>query len=238
MKCLILLGLVMAFSPALQAREYYQKKINCRFYATEQDVYNKEKELPFDLKAEYIFGLDSDTHEVLAVRGVSRPRINATSNFSQEELDKIINKLGFDNTIGKIALDSDEIKKLITYFGDYRALVNEHQLPAVEGQLEVGRQKVKLQSHQAPETDYGVSYHIVISCWEKGRGERRTQPPQSRPAPPQQRPANCVPHGPSCERLILVTGWYPCPVWYNASRQCFGPHYQKVYVNPLTRDRY
>ena len=239
MKIFGLIAFISLMSPILEAREYVQKNVVCRFYGTEQDVFNKERELPFDLVGEYIFGIDAKTNEVLAVRGMSRPRINATSAFNQGELDTIINKLGFDNKVGNISLSSEELKKLITYFGDYRAQVNEHELPAVNGRLEVGKQRLRLQSHLPPETDYGLTYHIVISCKEKGT---RVKPPRtdrpSTPTPTPRRNDDCTGTINQCPTYILVTGWYPCPTWYNPSKQCYGPHYRQVFNNPTSRDRY
>ena len=234
MKLLKLLLIFLDFTEIAGAREYDQKRVNCRIYGTEQDVYNGERELPFDLNAEYIFGLDKNTREVLAVRGMSRPRINATSQLNQEELDQLINKLGFDNNIGKISLSSEDVKKLLTYFGDYRALFNEHELPAVEGRLEIGKTRMRLQSHLSSDTDYGLSYHIVISCQELGRRGNQHRRPQPRPNPPR----NCQNGEVQCPTYVLVTGWYPCPVWYNSNKQCYGPHYRQVFNNPTSRDRY
>lgn len=163
-KKLFLLVLVAAsLSNAFGAR-YKQEKGFCHFYGTEQDLFNGEKQLDFDLEVEYILAFNAESGEFLASRQSAIRDIQATTPVSIGELQDVASRIEF-TADGEVVVDfdSNDVNSLMKYMGAYIISANGLSMPGVSGMFSVGSEQC-LQSHQEPGVDSGVSYHLCFVC--------------------------------------------------------------------------
>ncbi|MCK6594206.1 MAG: hypothetical protein L6Q33_03330, partial [Bacteriovoracaceae bacterium] len=153
MKKILLFTSLIFLNTLAFARDYEQKTGSCSFWVTEQDMFNAETNLPFNVQLDYILAFDAQTDELLGSRAETRRQVNATTPVSVAELEEIMKGFKFVDNNGDVQVNMNitgaKLTRLFIYAGAYRLSFNKKTFSDVNATLKLN-QNYRLQAHLPP----------------------------------------------------------------------------------------